>query len=99
MVYLKYHEDTEIVVKISENEIANEQGYKVAKSYQFVEGDEFDKTIYVNEVDEIGEIATYTAVRNTERMKDILVENVNLKNRIKTTELALLDLIIAGGRF
>ena len=96
MVYLKYYLESKIVVEISENDIAEEQGYAIAQSDNFEVGDEFEKTIYINEVDQEGIVASSTSIRNTARMKDVLTENNELRTRLNATEDTILLLMMEG---
>lgn len=79
MVYLEYHKETKQVVEIHEAAPTVSSDYNFAVSNQFVVGDEFEWTIWVNEVDEEQNLTSHSAIRNNPNAKRLLQENERLK--------------------
>jgi hypothetical protein len=82
MVYLEYDIRTKQVVEIHDAEPTVTADYDFAKSEQFAVGDEFEQTIWINEVDENKNILSYSAIRNNPNAKRLLEENSRLKDEI-----------------
>lgn len=99
MVYLEYDIRTKQVVEIHDAEPTVTTDYDFAKSEQFAVGDEFEQTIWINEVDENKNVISYSAIRNNPQAKRLLQENAELKANQAILEQAILELttLIAGG--
>lgn len=80
MVYLEYHKETKQVVEIHEIEPTVSNDYDYASSDNFAVGDEFEWTIWVNEVDGDKNLVSHSAVRNNPNAKRLLQENEQLKH-------------------
>lgn len=80
MVYLEYHKETKQVVEIHEAAPTVSSDYDFAKSDQFVIGDEFEWTIWINEIDEYKSLVSHSAIRNNPNAKRLLQENEQLKH-------------------
>lgn len=103
-MYLEYHKDKKQVVEIHEDEPTLKDGYDYATSDSFNVGDEFEWTIWVNEVDEDKNLTSYSAIRNNpnakrllEENKDLKDENTHLRNDLDNAVLELTTLISMGG--
>ena len=96
MVFIKYHLESGQVVLISLEEFEAEEGYGIAKSHEFSEGDEFDKTIYINTIDGEGNVTSFATIKNTSAVKKILIENDQLRRRQEATDAAVLQLLMEG---
>ena len=79
MVYLEYHKEKKQVVEIHKNEPTVTSNYDYAVSDSYVVGDEFEWTIWINEVDEEKNIVSYSAIRNNPNAKRLLQENQTFK--------------------
>lgn len=79
MIYLEYHKETKQVVEIHEIEPIVSSGYDYAISSSFVVGDEFEWTIWINDVDEEKGLISHSAIRNNPNAKRLLQENEQLK--------------------
>lgn len=97
MVYLEYHTETKQVVEIHESEPALSEGYAVALSDNFNVGDEFEYTIWINDVDGDGILTSYSAVRNNSNARRLLQENVLLRSDLDNAILELTMLFAMGG--
>lgn len=82
MVYLEYETTTKQVVEIHEVEPTVANGYDYAVADNFIPGDEFEHTIWVNEVDENKNLISYSAIRNNPNAKKLLTDNTILKEQI-----------------
>lgn len=78
-MYLEYNEEKKQVVEIHDFEPTLTDGYNYATSDQFEVGDEFEWTIWINDVDENKNLISYSAIRNNPSAKRLLRENVELK--------------------
>lgn len=81
MLYLEYETTTKQVVEIHETVPTTQSGYDYALSEDFLIGDEFEKTIWINEVDENKYITSYSAIRNNPNAKRLLQENEALTEK------------------
>lgn len=101
MVYLEYHKQTKRVVEIHESEPTVSSDYNYALSDNFAVGDEFEWTIWVNDVDEEKNLISHSAIRNNPNANRLLQENEQLKetNTLLTSELAKvkIDLMLLKG--
>jgi len=79
MLYLIYHKESKQVVEINEREPSVPDGYDFAISKQFELGDEFEYTIWINEVDNEKNVISYSAIRNNPQAQRLLNENNQLK--------------------
>lgn len=79
MLYLEYETKTKQVVQIHEQEPTVPAGYDFALTDQFAAGDEFEWTIWINEVDESKNLQSYSAIRNNPNAQRLLRENDQLK--------------------
>lgn len=79
MPYLEYEVGTGQVVEIYAEQPPVALGYDFATSNQFAVGDEFEWTIWVNEVDENNQLLSYSAIRNNPNAQRLLRENDQLK--------------------
>lgn len=93
MIYLEYEVSTKQVVQIHENEPILTKNYDYAISNDFTAsnnegdfqtnlfkvGDEFEQTIWINEVDENKNLLSYSAIRNNPNAARLLKENDQLK--------------------
>lgn len=79
MIYLEYHKQTKQVVEIHTDEPNASNDFDYAISDSFIVGDEFELTIWVNEVDENKYLLSYSAIRNNPNAQRLLRENVELK--------------------
>lgn len=96
MKYALINEKNE-VLEIKETEILNSNpNFSVVKLNAFEEGDEIQFYIVVNEVNELGEVASYSAVKQTPYIKNLLQENSDLKSRLEVIEAATEELILGG---
>ncbi|MDF1507619.1 hypothetical protein PZE06_05415 [Robertmurraya sp. DFI.2.37] len=86
-MFLEYEVNTRQVVEIHENIPELKQGYDYAITSEFEIGDEFEKTIWINIVDENKNLLSYSAIRNNPNAKRLLEENALLK--AQNTELML----------
>lgn len=96
MLYLEYQTETKQVVDIHEKKPSVAPGYDYATSEHFKKGDEFEWTIWIDNVDKEKKLQTYSAIRNNPNAKRLLKENEELKTRLKMTEDTLLDLLLGG---
>ncbi|QCX32443.1 hypothetical protein FDN13_01315 [Caloramator sp. E03] len=91
MKYLLYRESDGLVVSISDIIPTITEGYRVATSDQFKPGDEFTYTIYVNGIDENGNVTSSAMIRQRgliqEQINQLQVEN----NQLKQDILILMD--------
>lgn len=79
MFYLEYHIQTKQVVEIHELKPNVSGDYDYTTSDNFAVGDEFEWTIWINEVNEDKELVSHSAVRNNPNAKRLLQENEQLK--------------------
>jgi hypothetical protein len=94
MIYLEYDSATKTVVQIHEQEPILSDGYDYAISEnirlvdnngdevihnKFKVGDEFERTIWITEVDENKNIVSYSTIRNNPQARRLLEENQQLK--------------------
>lgn len=79
MPYLEYEVGTGQVVEIYAEQPSVTPGYDFATSNQFAVGDEFEWVIWVNEVNENGQLLSYSAIRNNPNAQRLLRENDQLK--------------------
>lgn len=79
-MYLEYHKETKQVVEIHEAVPTVSTDYDYAISDQFIVGDEFEWTIWVNSVDEEKNLTSHSAIRNNPNAKRLLQENQQLKH-------------------
>lgn len=78
MSYLEYHKETKQVVEIHETVPTLSDGYDYAISDAFAVGDEFEWTIWVNEVDGEKNLTSHSAIRNNPNAKRLLQMNAQL---------------------
>ena len=78
LVCLEYHKETKQVVEIHESEPTVSADYDYAISDQFVAGDEFELTIWVNSVDKEKNLTGHSAIRNNPNAKRLLQMNAQL---------------------
>lgn len=101
MVYLEYHKETKQVIEIHNIQPTLSSDYDFALSEKFVVGNEFELTIWINEVDENKNLISYSAIRNNPNAKRLLEENKQFKetNMLLTSELAKvkIDLMLLKG--
>lgn len=97
MVYLEYEKNTKQVVEIHKTEPITVEGYDFTSSNSFEVGDEFEWTIWINEVDENKKLISYSAIRNNPNAKRLLEENKILKEQLQATQEAVDFLILNGG--
>ncbi|WP_106494863.1 hypothetical protein [Lentibacillus sp. Marseille-P4043] len=78
-MYLEYHKETKRVVEIHETvpTVTSDYDYAISDSYNV--GDEFEWTIWINEVDKDKRLVSYSAIRNNPNAKRLLEENEQLK--------------------
>lgn len=84
MAYVEYHNETKLVVAIYEDEpseITDE--YSIAYTDKYVSGDEFELSIYINEVDEESNVTSDCSIKNNPNAKFLLEENSKLKEQIQ----------------
>lgn len=81
MVHLEYDSLTRQVIEIHETE-PTDTLFCVSNSFQV--GDEFELTIWVNEIGEEKELLSHSAIRNNPNAKRLLRDNALLKT--KTTQ-------------
>lgn len=79
MPYLEYEKTTKQVVQIHENVPASHEYYNVVFTDDFKVGDEFEFTIWINEVNEEGNLISHSAIRNNPNATRLLEENYQLK--------------------
>lgn len=91
-MFLEYHTITRQVVEIHVNEPTVTDYYDYCISEQFAIGDEFEKTIWINEVDENKYLLSYSAIRNNPNAKRLLEENQQLKADVADTIAYSVDL-------
>lgn len=89
MAYLEYEANTKQVVEIHENVPTIKGNYNYAISPYFKVGDEFELTIFVNEVDEEKNLLSYSAIRNNPNADRLLRENAELKQQNQLLQLKL----------
>ncbi|MEZ7170763.1 hypothetical protein [Sporosarcina sp. OR05] len=80
MNYLEYERFSKQVVEIHETEPILAPGYGFATSAEFLPVDEFEWTIWVNDVDENKNLTSHSAIRNNPNAKRLLRENEQLKH-------------------
>lgn len=95
-MFLEYDILSKQVVQIHENEPTIIEGYNFALHDEFNVGDEFEFTIWINEVNENKQLISFSEIRNNPNAKRLLEENVELKERLKATEDMVLQLIMEG---
>lgn len=95
MVYLEYDNLKKQVIQIHEEKPITSDGYSYAKSEDFKIGDEFEYTIWIDEVDEKNNLMSYSAIRNNPNAKRLLRENEELKQS-QTDQDDLIMSIILG---
>lgn len=78
-MYLEYEVSTKQVVQIHVAEPITVEGYDYAVSSDFAPGDEFEQTIWINDVDENKNVTSYSAIRNNPNAQRLLRENQQLK--------------------
>ena len=76
MVYLEYDDITKQVIEIHES-LPSTTMYAVSPYFNL--GDEFELTIWINEVDENKNVLSHTAIRNNPNAQRLLRENAELK--------------------
>lgn len=91
-MYLEYHKEKKQVVEIHEIEPSLSSDYDYAISDIFKPGDEFEWTIWINEVDEDKNVTSYSAIRNNPNAKQLLEENEHLKTLNNELMLATAEL-------
>lgn len=91
MVYLEYEKTTKQVVQIHEVIPTVERNYDYVKSDTFVLGDEFEKNIFINEINEEKEVVSFAVIRNNPNAQRLLRENAELKIENETMSNYLLD--------
>ena len=110
MLYLEYDKKTKQVVQIHEALplIGEKYSYAISRDRKeinngnevtvntFKLGDEFEYTIWINEVDENNNIVSHSSIRINPQAKRLLEENEMLKKRIEIQEDALVDIILGG---
>lgn len=96
MVYLEYHKETKQVVEIHETEpFLNDENYDYAMSDHFLVGDEFELSIWINDVDVDKNLISYSAVRNNPNARRLLQENKQLKEMNELLTESLIDFKLA----
>ncbi|MBM7577657.1 hypothetical protein JOD21_000313 [Jeotgalibacillus terrae] len=93
MVYLEYEINTKQVVEIHESEPTLLTGYDYAISEQYALGDEFEKTIWINSVDENKNLISDSAIRNNPQARRLLEENEQLKAKIQMQDATMEELM------
>lgn len=93
MPYLEYEVGTGQVVEIYAEQPPVDPGYDYSTSNQFAVGDEFEWTIWVNEVDEKKTLLSYSAIRNNPNAKRLLKENMEFKRENEILQMALAEAI------
>lgn len=97
-MYLEYHKEKKQVVEIHEEKPTLKDEYDYTISDEFKVGDEFEWTIWVNEVDEEKELISHSSIRNNPNGKRLLEENEELKQKNADLEQAVAELsAIIGG--
>lgn len=92
MIYLEYHKEKKQVVEIHETEPTLSEDYDFALSDRFSPGDEFEWTIWINEIDENKNLISYSAIRNNPNAKRLLKENAKLIDDMAATIAYSVDL-------
>lgn len=93
MSFLEYHVESKQVVEIHDQEPLNLQtGCSFAASPDFNMGDEFEQTIWVNEVDSDKNLTSFSAIRNNPNAKRLLRENTQLKQENIANMLAMTEM-------
>jgi hypothetical protein len=69
-------------------------GEEVKRENPFKVGDEFEQTIWINEVDENKNVISYSAIRNNPNAKRLLQENAELKQKNIDLEQAIAELTL-----
>lgn len=91
MVYLEYDIQSKQVVEIHEEEPKVVENYDFAITDNFIVGEEFEQTIWINEVDENKNLTSFSAIRNNPNARRLLQENEALKTAQAETNTMLLD--------
>lgn len=106
MYFLEYEIRSKQVVEIHAKIPTIENGYDYAISDEFITGEEFEKTIWVNEIDENKNLTSYSAIRNNPQAKRLLQENqqlirdneqLRLEMAQSNTELFEMMIAMSGG--
>jgi|SRR5690625_981208 len=97
MVYLEYHIQTKQVIEIHETEPTVSNDYDYAISDFFAVGDEFERTIWINSVDDDKNLTSVSAIRNNPNARRIMQENQQLRDDLNEAIMELSMAIAIGG--
>ena len=98
MFYIKYENDTRLVVGIYTEEPQVEEGYSIARSDMFEPGMELEYVITIDTVDQEGNVTASSTTKQVVPAYQILKELHNTKVKNEILEQSILELsILLGG--
>lgn len=98
MFYIKYENDTRLVVGIYQEEPQVEEGYSIARSDMFEPGMELEYVITVDTVDQDGNVTASSTTKQVVPAYQILKELHETKEQNKILNQAVLELsMLIGG--
>lgn len=96
MFYIKYEDDTKLVVGIYPTEPQPEEGYSIARSYNFEPGMELEYVITVDTLNQDGAVTASSTTKQTvpayqilKELHDTKEQNIVLQQQVADLEMAM----------